>query len=57
MRQLLSFLCDESGATAVEYAVMLAVILLVLIVGVMEFGNAQNGSWAKIDSELSNVGF
>lgn len=47
---------DESGTTSVEYAVMLSMILLVLIVGVIAFGNAQNGSWVKIQSELSTHG-
>lgn len=54
---LQNLLRDESGTTAVEYAVMLAVILLVLIAGVVSFGNAQNGSWVKIDSQLKNHGF
>lgn len=54
---LRNLLCDESGTTAVEYAIMLAMILLVLIVGVVSFGNAQNGSWVKIDGELTNHGF
>jgi pilus assembly protein Flp/PilA len=54
---LRNLLVDDSGTTAVEYAVMLAMILLVLIVGVSAFGNAQNGSWFKIDSELNAHGF
>jgi Flp pilus assembly pilin Flp len=51
------FLVDDSATTAVEYAIMLAMILLVLIGGVVSFGNAQNGSWVRIDSELSSHGF
>jgi pilus assembly protein Flp/PilA len=57
MSWVLKLLRDESATTAVEYAVMLAMILLVLIVGVMSFGNAQNGSWVKINSELTGHGF
>lgn len=51
------FLIDDSATTAVEYAIMLAMILLVLIGGVVSFGNAQNGSWVKIDGQLSSHGF
>lgn len=54
---MLQFLRDESGTTAVEYAVMLAMILLVLISGVIVFGNAQNGSWVRIEGELQSHGF
>lgn len=57
MLRLRRFLSSDTGATSVEYAVMLAMILLVLIVGVISFGNAQNGSWTKIDSELQSHGF
>ncbi len=57
MSALPRFLREESATTSVEYAVMLAMILLVLIGGVVAFGNAQNGSWVKIESELSTHGF
>jgi pilus assembly protein Flp/PilA len=40
---LVSFLKDESGPTAVEYAVMLALIIVVCIVAITALGtNAQN---------------
>lgn len=51
------FCCDEDATTSVEYAVMLAMILLVLIVGVVAFGTAQNGYWTRIDGELIDHGF
>lgn len=54
---LRKLLVEESATTAVEYAIMLAMILLVLIGGVVSFGNAQNGSWGKIGNELNSHGF
>jgi pilus assembly protein Flp/PilA len=40
---VVSFLKDESGPTAVEYAVMLALIIVVCIVAITALGtNAQN---------------
>jgi pilus assembly protein Flp/PilA len=40
---LVSFLKDESGPTAVEYAVMLALIIVVCITAITALGtNAQN---------------
>ncbi|MBI1346523.1 Flp family type IVb pilin [bacterium] len=56
MRRIRQFFRAEHGTTSVEYAVMLASILLVLIAGVSLFGNAQSGSWFHIDSELQAHG-
>jgi pilus assembly protein Flp/PilA len=42
-QSLISFLKDESGPTAVEYAVMLALIIVVCITAITALGtNAQN---------------
>jgi pilus assembly protein Flp/PilA len=54
---LRNLLVDDSGTTAVEYAVMLAMILMVLIGSVAFFGTAQNGSWGKINGNLTAHGF
>ncbi len=50
------FFTDETGTTAVEYAVMLAMILLVLIVGVAAFGNSQDSYWGRINGEMTDHG-
>ncbi|WP_145267433.1 Flp family type IVb pilin [Tautonia plasticadhaerens] len=36
---------DESGATAVEYGVMLAMLILVTIAGIGALGGASNAFW------------
>ena len=42
-QSVVSFLKDESGPTAVEYAVMLALIIVVCITAITALGtNAQN---------------
>lgn len=48
---------DESGATAVEYAVMLALILMTLIAAVKSVGNSTSGIWASNESKLEAAGF
>lgn len=57
MESVIRFLRSEDGPTAVEYAVMLAVILLVVITGVSAFGNAQANYWGGIQSDLEGHGF
>ena len=50
------FLTDDSGPTAVEYAVMLALILAVVILGVSSFGNAQDSYWGRINGNMQAHG-
>ncbi len=57
MLRLRRFLCDEDGPTAVEYAVMLAMILGVLIVSITAVGGQNGGMWANIRTSLNNVNF
>jgi pilus assembly protein Flp/PilA len=46
------FLRDESGPTATEYAVMLALIIVVCIGAVGFFGSTASGSWSDTSSKL-----
>lgn len=50
------FVNDDQGTTAVEYAVMLALILLVCIVGVAAFGNSQDSYWGRINGQMNTHG-
>jgi pilus assembly protein Flp/PilA len=43
---------DESGATAVEYAIMVALIAVVIIGTVQALGLTLKGVFGKVDSEL-----
>jgi len=57
MKFLTTILCEEEAATAVEYAVMLSLILGT-IVGVIGVVGAQSGGlWGGIQSDLISVGF
>lgn len=47
----------EDGATAVEYAVMLALILVAVIGAIGAFGMETGGMWTRIRSDLQGVGF
>jgi pilus assembly protein Flp/PilA len=57
MRKLLRFLHNEDAATAVEYAVMLALILLVAISSISLVGQQSGGMWGGIDGDLTAAGF
>ncbi len=46
------FLQSEDGPTAVEYAVMLALILVACIATVGALGTSINGTFTTVNSEL-----
>lgn len=51
-RQFLRLWKDDEGTTAVEYAVMLAMILIVIIGAITSFGGAGNGMYGRIDTQM-----
>jgi pilus assembly protein Flp/PilA len=53
MRPLWEFLRDESGPTAVEYAVMVALIIGVCLGAIGFFGTTASGSWQDTSGKLS----
>jgi pilus assembly protein Flp/PilA len=48
MVRLRERLIDERGATAVEYALMVAFIACVIVVGVTILGNVTMGGFSKV---------
>lgn len=50
------FLVDESGPTAVEYAVMLALILMSVIVGISTFGGQAVMLFGNSNTKMSAAG-
>jgi pilus assembly protein Flp/PilA len=57
MKAIQAFFREEQAATAVEYAVMLAMIIVTCVAAISSFGSASNGMWGGIDSDLDAVGF
>ncbi|MEQ1939828.1 Flp family type IVb pilin [Mesorhizobium sp. CN5-321] len=56
MTKLLSrFYKDESGATAIEYGLIAALIALAIIVGAGALGNALNSKFNAIATKLNAV--
>jgi len=48
-KSILQFLRDEDGPTAVEYAVMLALIIVVCIVSIRTLGNNTNTMYSSFN--------
>ena len=50
MKKLISFFKDEEGATAVEYALMVGLIALVIIAAVTVLGTSVSGKFSQAAS-------
>jgi pilus assembly protein Flp/PilA len=48
-----AFLKREEGPTAVEYAVMLALIIVVCIAAISVLGSSTNGTFTKVGSAVN----
>ena len=52
----LNFLRNEDGPTAVEYAVMLALIIVVCIAAISALGSNAQGTFNKVASTVNTAG-
>jgi pilus assembly protein Flp/PilA len=53
-RHLVEFLQKEDGPTAVEYAVMLALIIVVCITAIATLGSNANGTFSFVATKVSS---
>ena len=52
MKKLIAFFKDEEGATAVEYAIMVALIAAVIITAVTTIGQRSNQAFTNVGNQL-----
>jgi len=55
-KSLVKFLSDESGPTAVEYAVMLALIIVVCITAITTLGTNANATFNTVGAAVKGAG-
>jgi pilus assembly protein Flp/PilA len=55
MEKLIGFFKDEEGATAVEYAIMVALIAIVIIFMVTLVGQRANNVFSKVANRLNGI--
>jgi pilus assembly protein Flp/PilA len=53
---LVNFVNDESGPTAVEYAVMLALIIVVCITAITTLGTNANNTFSYVGTTIGGSG-
>ena len=57
MTWIISLARDEGAATAVEYSVMLALILAAIIASVAAVGQGTGGMWSGNSAAFQSIGF
>ncbi|MGN6100548.1 MAG: Flp family type IVb pilin [Devosia sp.] len=55
MKYIAQFAKDESGATAIEYGLIAALIAVGIIVAATTLGSSLSGLFNKISTKMSNV--
>ena len=55
-RPVVNFLKNEDGPTAVEYAVMLALIIVVCITAITTLGTNANNTFSYIGQRIGSTG-
>jgi pilus assembly protein Flp/PilA len=55
-QSLVNFLKNEDGPTAVEYAVMLALIIVVCITAITTLGSNANNTFSYVGSKIAGTG-
>lgn len=53
--QIRDWLASEDGATAVEYAVLLALILVAVISAITAVGNSTSGLWQSDVNQITTA--
>ena len=54
-RSVVTFLRNEDGPTAVEYAVMLALIIVVCITAITALGSNANNTFSYVSTQVGNT--
>jgi pilus assembly protein Flp/PilA len=56
VKPIIAFVKDENGPTAVEYAVMLALIIVVCITAITTLGTNANNTFSYISTVIGGTG-
>ncbi len=53
--QIKKFAADETGATAIEYGLIAALIAIGMIGGLRTLGGGAGGSWTKTSADVTSA--
>lgn len=53
--RLIKLLEDVRGATAIEYGLIVSLIVIAIVAGISALGNSNSGSWGNMSNKVSNA--
>ena len=56
LKSIVKFMKREDGPTAVEYAVMLALIIVVCIAAITAIGTNTNNTFSYVSNKIGSIG-
>jgi pilus assembly protein Flp/PilA len=54
-RGLIRLMRHDRGATAIEYGLIIAMIVVAIIVGISSLGGATGGMWGNMSGKIGNA--
>ena len=54
-RMLCKLLTDKSGATAIEYGLIAALIIIAMMGGLSALGGGSGGMWSELANKVANT--
>jgi len=53
--RLIKLMADIRGATAIEYGLIVALIVIAIVVGISALGNSNGGAWGNLSNKVDNA--
>jgi pilus assembly protein Flp/PilA len=53
--RLIKLVRNKRGATAIEYGLIVALIVIVVVVGISALGGSASGIWGNMTTKVSNA--
>ncbi len=53
--RLIKLVRNKRGATAIEYGLIVALIVIVVVAGISKLGGSNGGAWGNMTNKVSNA--
>jgi pilus assembly protein Flp/PilA len=53
--RLIKLVRNKRGATAIEYGLIVALIVIVVVAGISTLGGSNGGTWGNMTNKVSNA--
>jgi pilus assembly protein Flp/PilA len=54
-RRLIKLMADVRGATAIEYGLIVSLIVIAIVVGISALGSSNGGAWGNLSNKVDNA--